>query len=232
MNLSVRPSIVSRTGSRSPRRSAGIQPAGAPWIHLWALHVSACASGAAAAPPPARPAHGSAAVASAPQSPPPAPAGVGCCGSGPPASRHTAGKPRIDPADPQRLCGDVPGLKVSRRTARCASRRNKLLEHGFVEISVGQQSLEAGVLLLKFLLLWRSLTARGAWLLSLSCRRRAAASGGRWVPKPLGPAYVGHGMALVEYLLRSAQLVDDLLGVVALAFRGASPGQVWRVGTL
>jgi hypothetical protein len=39
-------------------------------------------------------------------------------------------------------------------------------------------------------------------------------------------------LALVEQLLGTAQLADDLLGVVAFAFHGASPGQVWPVGKL
>ena len=47
-----------------------------------------------------------------------------------------------------------------------------------------------------------------------------------------GPADVGNGLALVEELLSGAQLADDLLGSVALAFHGASPGQVWPVGRL
>jgi hypothetical protein len=33
-------------------------------------------------------------------------------------------------------------------------------------------------------------------------------------------------LALVEQLLGTAQLADDLLGVVELAFHGASPGQL------
>jgi hypothetical protein len=39
-------------------------------------------------------------------------------------------------------------------------------------------------------------------------------------------------LALVEQLLGTAQLADDLLGVVAFAFHGASPGQVWPIGKL
>jgi hypothetical protein len=33
-------------------------------------------------------------------------------------------------------------------------------------------------------------------------------------------------------LFRGAQLADDLLGVVAFAFHGTSPGQFWPVGKL
>jgi hypothetical protein len=47
-----------------------------------------------------------------------------------------------------------------------------------------------------------------------------------------GPADIGDGLALVEELLSSPQFADDLLGVVALAFHEASPGQVWPVGKL
>jgi hypothetical protein len=48
----------------------------------------------------------------------------------------------IDPAEHTRLCGVAPGSKVS---------LGKLLEHGFVKLSICEQSLEAGVLLLEFL---------------------------------------------------------------------------------
>jgi hypothetical protein len=47
-----------------------------------------------------------------------------------------------------------------------------------------------------------------------------------------GPADVGDALALVEELLSGAQLADDLLGGVTLAFHGASPGQVWPLGKL
>jgi hypothetical protein len=47
-----------------------------------------------------------------------------------------------------------------------------------------------------------------------------------------GPADIGDALALVEELLSGPQLADDLLGVVALAFHGASPGQVWPAGKL
>jgi hypothetical protein len=39
-------------------------------------------------------------------------------------------------------------------------------------------------------------------------------------------------LALVEQLLGTAQLADDLLGVVAFAFHSASPSQVWPIGKL
>jgi hypothetical protein len=39
-------------------------------------------------------------------------------------------------------------------------------------------------------------------------------------------------LALVEQLLGTAQLADDLLGVVAFAFHGASPGQLLPIGKL
>jgi hypothetical protein len=44
--------------------------------------------------------------------------------------------------------------------------------------------------------------------------------------------YIGNCLALVEQLLGTAQLADDLLGIVAFAFHGASPGQVWPIGKL
>jgi hypothetical protein len=43
------------------------------------------------------------------------------------------------------------------------------------------------------------------------------------------PAYIGNRLALVEQLLGTAQLADHLLGVVAFAFHGASPGQLWPI---
>ena len=45
-------------------------------------------------------------------------------------------------------------------------------------------------------------------------------------------ADVGDALALIEELHSGAQSGDDLLGSVALAFHGASPGQVWPVGKL
>ena len=42
----------------------------------------------------------------------------------------------------------------------------------------------------------------------------------------------GNCLALVEQLLGTAQLADDLLGVVAFAFHGASPGQLLPIGKL
>jgi hypothetical protein len=47
-----------------------------------------------------------------------------------------------------------------------------------------------------------------------------------------GSAYIGNRLALVEQLHGTAQLADDLLGVVAFAFHWASPGQVWPIGKL
>lgn len=47
-----------------------------------------------------------------------------------------------------------------------------------------------------------------------------------------GPADIGNALALVEELLSSAQLTDDLLGVVTLAFHRASPRPVWPAGKL
>jgi hypothetical protein len=41
-----------------------------------------------------------------------------------------------------------------------------------------------------------------------------------------------NGLSLGDELLSSAQLADDLLGVVAFEFHGTSPGQVWPAGKL
>jgi len=45
-------------------------------------------------------------------------------------------------------------------------------------------------------------------------------------------SHIGNCLALVEQLHGTAQLADDLLGVVAFAFHGAFPGQVWPIGKL
>ena len=55
---------------------------------------------------------------------------------------------RYAPAGPRRPCACVPGSEVSRRTARCASRRNKILEDRLVQFSFCQKPFEAGVFLL------------------------------------------------------------------------------------
>jgi hypothetical protein len=47
-----------------------------------------------------------------------------------------------------------------------------------------------------------------------------------------GSADIGDTLALVVELLSGVKLADDLLGCVALAFHGASPGQVWPAGKL
>jgi hypothetical protein len=47
-----------------------------------------------------------------------------------------------------------------------------------------------------------------------------------------GTTDIGVALALVEVLLIDAQLADDLLECVALAFHGASSGQVWPFGEL
>ena len=47
-----------------------------------------------------------------------------------------------------------------------------------------------------------------------------------------GSADVGDALTLVKKLISRSQLADDLLGAVAFAFHGASPGQVWPIGKL
>jgi hypothetical protein len=47
-----------------------------------------------------------------------------------------------------------------------------------------------------------------------------------------GSADVGDALTLVKKLISRSQLADDLFGAVALAFHGASPGQVWPIGKL
>jgi hypothetical protein len=62
--------------------------------------------------------------------------------------------------------------------------------------------------------------------------RRAAASGDKSEPVAQGAADISDGLALGAELLSGTQLADDLLGSVAFAFHGASPGQVWPAGKL
>ena len=59
---------------------------------------------------------------------------------------HDAGKPGIDLAEPQRLCGVVPGLEVSLGKLLLL-RRSLRLEHRLVELGISEQALEAVVLL-------------------------------------------------------------------------------------
>ena len=67
---------------------------------------------------------------------------AGYCGVDLLNGMHAAEKPGIDPAEPPRLCDDVPGLEVS---------LGKLLKHGLVEFCVSKEALKAGVLQLKLL---------------------------------------------------------------------------------
>jgi hypothetical protein len=47
-----------------------------------------------------------------------------------------------------------------------------------------------------------------------------------------GSTYVSDALALIKKLISISQLADDLLGAVAFAFHGTSPGQVWPIGKL
>ena len=93
-----------------------------------------------------------------------------------------------------------------------------------MELSIGQQSLEAGVLQLVFL------QALGLCCLNAAVELMPAVVGR--CRHLQGSAEIGNVLALVEELLSSAQHSADLLGVIALAFHVASPGQVWPVGKL
>ncbi len=98
------------------------------------------------------------------------------------------------------------------------------LEHRFIELSISQKALEAGVFLLQFL------EAFGLGGLHPTVELLPAViSRGRHLQ---GTADIGNALALIEQLLSGAQLANDLLGSVTLAFHGASPGQVWPAGKL
>jgi hypothetical protein len=47
-----------------------------------------------------------------------------------------------------------------------------------------------------------------------------------------GSTYVSDALTLIKKLISSSQLADDLLGAVAFAFHGTSPGQVRPIGKL
>jgi len=66
----------------------------------------------------------------------------------------------------------------------------------------------------------------------ITSRHIATASGNKSGLRPPEPADIGDGLPLVKQLFRGAQLAEQLLGVVAFAFHGASPGQVWPAGKL
>ena len=131
--------------------------------------------------------------------------GAECCGSDPPTRRHGAGSPGIDPSEHARLYGGVPGSEAS---------LGELLEHCLVELSVIKKPLE------EF----------GLGCFHPSVKLLTAVIGrGRHLQDRTD---IGEALALVEQLLSSAQLADDLFGCVALALHGASPGQVWPFGKL
>lgn len=126
-----------------------------------------------------------------------------------------AWKPGIDPAEPPWLCCEVPGLEVPRRPARCASLRNKLLP---LRRAVARASP------------YRALYQHGG-----ATPSEKSSAKGVWPQSRLSrcvPAASGNLLVLAKQLLSSAQPADDLLGVVASAFHGAAPGQVWSVGKL
>ena len=124
--------------------------------------------------------------------------------------------PGSPPARQRQPCGDAPGLEVSRRAARCASRRNKVLEHGFLQLGLRQRLFEPGVLLFQM-----SQPPRPASPVLLS---PAVVDRLRHLQDP---ADIGDGLALGDQLLGGLEFADDLLGCEPGAFHGEVPGPVW-----
>lgn len=100
----------------------------------------------------------------------------------------------------------------------------KLLEYRHVELGVGVHALETVVLLLQLLEAFGFCGVHAAMQLL-----PPALSGSRHLQSP---ADVGEALALVEERPSGAQVLEALLGSMALAFRGVSPSQLWPVGRL
>ena len=114
---------------------------------------------------------------------------------------------------------DAPGSEVSRRTARCASRRNEVLEHRLLQLRFCQKLLEPGVVLLQLGQPPGLLRLHAAIMLPPAVVGRL---------RDLDEAaYFGHGLALGDQLLGGFELADDLLRCVPGAFHGGVPGPVW-----
>src|SRR5207244_5534311 len=114
---------------------------------------------------------------------------------------RTVRRPRNAPASGTPPAGDAPGLEVS---------LSQLLEHRLFELGFGQQLLQPGVLALEFLETLRLVGLHAAVL--------------RAPPRPARlrdlemPQHLGQLGALIEHPIALAQLPDDLLGCVPLAF--------------
>lgn len=155
----------------------------------------------------------------------------GCCEVAPQHGRSAAPKPGSERARPQPPWDAVPGSDVSRRTGRCASRRNELqlqgrslrLEHDFFQLDFCQKlsflrrslQLEPPILLLQLSQPPGLLGMHAAVLLPPAVIGRLhhlddAADG-------------GDGPALRNQLLCRFELADDLLGSMPGAFPGRVP---------
>jgi len=123
------------------------------------------------------------------------------------------------PAGPRRPCGDAPGSEVSRRTARCASRRNKVFEHGFLQLRFCEKLFEPGVFLLQL--------GQPPGLLGLHTSVLLSREVVGLLRHFDDPADVGDGLALDDQLLGGFELADDPRDCVPGAFQGRVPGLVW-----
>jgi len=103
-----------------------------------------------------------------------------------------------------------------------AVQESQTTSHCLVEFCVSKKPLEACIFLLQLLEVF------GLGGFHPAIQLLPAVIGRGWHLQ--SAADIGHALALIEELLSSAQLADDLLGSMALAFHGAAPGQVWPVG--
>jgi len=117
------------------------------------------------------------------------------------------------------LWGGAPGSEVSRRTARCASRRNMIpllrrslrLEHRVLQLGFCQQLLEPCILLILQDEPFGLFDLHPTVLLSAVVR---------WLRQVDQAVVVGDRLALGDKLLHSFELADDLLRCVHGAFHG------------
>ena len=133
---------------------------------------------------------------------------------------------RNTPAGSQRHWGHAPGSEVSRRSAGCASRRNKIpllrrslrLEHRVLQHCFCQQFLEPGILLI--------LQDEPFGLFDLNPSVLLPSALVRWLRQVDQAVVVGDRLALGDKLLDSFELADDLLRCVHGAFHGGGSDPV------
>ena len=128
------------------------------------------------------------------------------------------------PAGPQQPCAGVPASEVSRRTERCASRHNKVLEHGLLQLGFCEKLFEPRFLLFQLSQPSGLLGLHAATLLSPAVVGRL---------RDLDDATdVGDGLPLGNQLLRRLSLQLICSAVCLLRFMVESTAQSGRMWTL